>query len=38
MRSALPKFASNKRQEGTPEEYKANVQGLLIRVEASKAK
>src|ERR1700733_4853196 len=29
MRSTLPKFASNKRQEGTPEENKAIVQGLL---------
>jgi hypothetical protein len=27
MRSALPKFASNKRQEGTPEENRAIVQG-----------
>ncbi len=30
MRSTLPKFASNKRQQGTPEENKAIVQGLLL--------
>jgi Lipocalin-like domain len=29
MRSTLPKFASKKRQEGTPEENKAIVQGML---------
>jgi lipocalin-like protein len=29
MRSGLPKFASNNRQEGTPEENKAIVQGVL---------
>jgi hypothetical protein len=29
MRSGLPKFASNNRQEGTPEENKAVVQGVL---------
>jgi hypothetical protein len=29
MRSSLPKFASNNRQEGTPEENRAIVQGVL---------
>ena len=28
-RSGLPKFASNNRMEGTPEEYKAVVQGMI---------
>jgi hypothetical protein len=29
IRSGLPKFASNNRQEGTPEENKAIVQGII---------
>ena len=29
-RSGQPKFASNNRMEGTPEEYKAVVQGMIV--------
>jgi Lipocalin-like domain len=29
MRADLPKYASNKRVEGTPEEYKATVEGYI---------